>query len=455
MWQNSYDRTSIGGVDVLDPRIRRALLAATWDGVFATVMLGIVEIFGIAGAVSLKVPSAPISLLGPLPLWLGALLQILLGRRLVGAARKPWVVGAVTIQATTLIGLALTFWAPRSWAGTLYVCVFVLYGASNAAVGHLWMSWIADLCPESVLGRHIAWRSSIFAVIQLAVTTVAGILARGFSSATANAELFTTAFLVAALARYVSAWFLSIQYEPPVHAPPAIRERFRPSAILARYAKGNALFQGSVLIAQPFLAVYCLRDLGFSYFEFGIAGASTIAGQLVANRFAGRLADECGAVRVFRFGAWLSALAVVPYLFIESPLAVWLTNFCAGVALASVTTASFKYLIQASRGLGQRPAMVYANLWHTSVMLLFGFSGGLVASSLPTLFNWPLQTLFLSSLALRVVVAMIVLRRLTDLDSSVLVGEPQRQGWFSGLAGRVHGLGCGSQLRTLHREPAE
>mgnify|MGYP001424828301 CR=1 FL=1 len=55
------------------------MVAATYDGVFATIMLGIVEIFGIAGAVSLEVPSAPISLLGPLPLWLGALLQLVLG----------------------------------------------------------------------------------------------------------------------------------------------------------------------------------------------------------------------------------------------------------------------------------------------------------------------------------------------------------------------------------------
>jgi MFS family permease len=455
MSNDSQAPRSIGGVNVGDPRIRAALVAATYDGVFATIMLGIVEIFGIAGAVSLEVPSAPISLLGPLPLWLGALLQLVLGRRVVKGPRKPWVVGAVTIQATTLLGLALTFWAPANWAKTLYVCVFVLYGASNAAVGHLWMSWIADLCPEAVLGRHIAWRSSIFAVIQLGVATVAGVLARGFSSATASAELYTTAFVIAALARYVSAWFLSIQYEPKVHAPPPVPERFRPSTILTRYAKGNALFQGSVLLAQPFLAVYCLRELGFSYLEFGLAGMSTLAGQLVANRFAGRLADECGAARVLALGGWLTVLSLVPYLFITSPPAVWLTNFFGGVALATVTTASFKYLVQASRGLGQRPALAYANLWHTSVTLILGFSGGLVASRLPVVFAWPLQTLFLISLLLRAAVVVVVLRRLTELDTAVTVGMPRSRGrlWWS--IGRVLTLCHRNVTRGFCREPAE
>jgi len=118
----------IGGVDVGDECTRRALVTSTWDGVFATVMVAVMETFGVAGAVALGVPSVPIALLAPLPVWLGTLAQLALRGRVAGRPRRPWVVGAVRTQASMLLLLALTGWAPAGWAPPLYVVVFVLYG---------------------------------------------------------------------------------------------------------------------------------------------------------------------------------------------------------------------------------------------------------------------------------------------------------------------------------------
>jgi len=402
-------------------------VAAAWDGVFATVMLAIVETFAVAGAISLGVPSAPIALLGPLPTWLGALAQLGLRRRVAGCARKPWVVTAVRIQATMLLLLAVTGWAPRSLAGPLYVITFVLYGASNAAVGHLWMSWIADLCPGRVIGRHMAWRSAIFACVQLATSASAGWLARDFTSSTASWSLYAIAFVVAALARYLSAWFLSIQYEPAASKPPPDTELFRPSLALARFAKAIALLQGSTLLAGPFFAVWFLRDLRFTYLEFAIAGASSVGGQLLANRFVGRLTDEVGAARVLKVSAALAALVPLPYLFIERTWPVWLANFGSGLAWAGVNLAAFKYLVQASRGGPNRSGFVYANLWLTSAMLVMGLCGGLLVPYLPIVFKWPLQTLFLLSCVLRVAVVCGLFPRIVNLEPS----EPTRR-WGPG-----------------------
>jgi MFS family permease len=420
-------KTRIGSVDFEDARTRQALVAAAWDGVFATLMLGIVETFGVAGAVTLGVPSAPIALLGPLPTFIGALAQLGLGRRVAGRGRKPLVVTAVRTQATMLLVLALTGWAPARWAAPLYVITFLLYGASNAAVGHLWMSWIADLCPERVIGRHMAWRSTIFACVQLATTALAGWLARGFTSATANWTLYAIAFAVAAAARYVSAWFLSIQYEPACTAAKPVAEAFQPPVALARFAKAIALLQGSALLAGPFFAVWFLRDLRFSYLEFALAGACSLLGQLLANRWVGRLADELGAARVLKVGAVFAALVPVPYLFIESAWAVWLSNFGSGMAWAAVNLAAFKYLVQASRGGPDRSGFVYANLWLTSTTLVMGLVGGLLAPHLPVVFVWPLQTLFLVSAVARIAVVLGLFPRIIHLEPT----EPARR-WGPG-----------------------
>lgn len=408
--------TRIGGIDVGDERTRRALVHSTWDGVFATVMIGIVETFGVAAAVALGVSAVPIALLASLPVWLGTLAQLGLRRRLSGQRRKPYVVVAVRVQATMLLLLGLTGWAPAPWAAWLYVASFILYGASNAAVGHLWMSWFADVCPEAVLGRHTAWRSALFACVQLGTAALAGWLTRQHTNESAPWLVYAVAFTVAGLARYVSARFLALQYEPPATAVASAPGAFHPSVALARFAKAIALLHGSALLAGPFFAVWFLRDLRFSYLTFAIAGACTVLGQLVANRFVGRLADEHGAARVLRVAGACAALVPLPYLFFESAWAVWLGNFYSGASWASVNVAAFKYLVGATKGSPDRAGFVYANVWLTTTVLVMSLLGGLLAPRLPTVFAWPLQTLFLLSAVLRILVVAVLFTRLVDLE---------------------------------------
>lgn len=409
-------RIELGGLDACDTRTRTALVVSVWDGAFATMMLGIVETFGVAAAVALDVPCVLIALLGTFPTWLGALAQLALRQGLIGPARKPWVVSAVRAQATMLLLLVLTGWAPLGWAAPLYVFAFMLYGATNAAVGHLWISWLSDVCPENILGRHMAWRSAIFACVQLSTTAAAGWLARGFTNRTATWSLYALAFSVAAAARYASGGFLSRQYEPPIVAELPRNRPYQPPVALARFAKAIALFNGAALLAGPFFNVWFLRDLGFGYLAFAMAGVSSLAGTLVANRFVGTLADKVGATPILKFGAVFAALSPVTYLWIDRPWQVWLANFGSGIAWASVNLAAFKYLVQAVRKGPERSGFVYANLWLTTTVLVMSLVGGLLAPHLPTLFTWPLQTLFLLSALARVAVVAVFFARLVDLE---------------------------------------
>ncbi len=417
--------TRIAGVDVGDERTRRALWDSTGDGIFATVMIGLVETFGVAGAVTLDVPSVPIAVLGSLPVWIGTLAQLGLRRRLAGRRRKPWVVTAVRIQATALLALALTGWAPASWASILYVAAFLIYGASNAVVGHLWMSWYSDVCPEAVLGRIMAWRSALFACVQLVTTATAGWLGRQFNADSAPWTLYASAFVVAGLARWISAGFLQRQYEPPPSVPALDVGSFRPTVALRRFARAIAALHGSALMAGPFFAVWFLRDLRWSYLTFAVAAGSTVAGQLVANAFIGRLADSIGSSRVLFRSAVAAAIVPIPYLFFEDHRVLWLANFYSGLAWASVNVSAFKYLVQASRGHAHGSGFVYANVWLTSSVLAMSLVGGVLAPHLPAVFTWPLRTLFLASCALRVVVVLTLFTRLVDLDPA----DPPRRRW--------------------------
>jgi MFS family permease len=147
-----------------------------------------------------------------------------------------------------------------------------------------------------------------------------------------------------------------------------------------------------------------------------MAGVSSLAGTLVANRFIGGLADKFGATPILKFGAILAALSPVTYLWIDRAWQVWLANFGSGIAWASVNLAAFKYLVQAVRKGSERPGFVYANLWLTTTVLVMSLIGGLLAPHLPTLFTWPLQTLFLLSALARVAVVALFFARLVELE---------------------------------------
>ena len=407
---------SLGGVDVGTSAIRRALTDSLLDGVFATIMIALVETFGVAAAIALGVSSVPLALLGSLPVWLGTMVQLGLRRRVATVHRKPIVVRAVRTQALFLLGVAASGWAPPMVAPWLFVAGFVLHGASGATVAHLWMSWFSDICPRQVLGRHTAWRSAIFAGVQFAVTLGVGALTHSYHARGTPWAVFAAVFFVAGLARLTSSAFLARQYEPEPQAVVAACESFRPSKSLARFAAAVALFQGAALMAGPFFSVWYLRDLHFSYWAFAAVGASSVAGNLVASRFVGRLADRFGAARVLMVSALLAAFVPFPYILLHSPLQVAVANFYSGAVWAGVNVSAFKYLITASEGDVTRSGLVYANVWMTSSMLAFSLVGGLLAERLPILFTWRLQSLFAASGLLRLVIVIVLFSRLPNLD---------------------------------------
>ncbi len=394
------------------------------DGIFATVMIALVETFGIAAAVALGVPALPLALLSSLPVWVGTMIQLRLRSRVAGACRKPLIVRAVRLQALSLVGLAATGWFPGSIAPWLYVAGFVLHGASNAAVSHLWMSWFSDICPAQVLGRHTAWRSSAFALVQLVVALTAGVLAARYQARATPWHVFALVFSIAGAARLASSAFLSRQYEPAPEAVAPMRSAFTPSSALRRFSVAIALLQGAAVMAGPFFAVWFLRDLRFSYWIFAAVGAATLVGNLLCARVVGQLADRYGAARVLSTSAVLAATVPFPYLVVESPGSVAAANFYSGAAWAGVNVSAFKYLIGASRGDPTRSGIVYANVWLTSSVLLFSIAGGVLATRLPVLFEWRLQTLFALSGIIRILIALLLFPTLTEVE----VTERTRRG---------------------------
>jgi MFS family permease len=374
-----------------------------WDGFFATAMIALTETFGIAAAVSLKSPNMAIALLGSTPLMLGSLGQYVLPAFIdVRHARKAQVLVGVGLQSAFLLAAAFTGWLSAPYAAWAYVAGIALAGVSANVTTASWASWMGDLVPVRVRGRHFAWRSRLFAFVNLSVALGAGVSAARYSSSNTPWTFFTAVFATAGLCRAVSYQMLKRQYEPPV-APLGARPdwRVRPSEDFRTFCLAHALMQGAAAMSAPFFSVWWLRDLHFNYLALAFTASTSIIGSIVSLPVWGKLADHLGNRAILRVSGLLVCLVPIPYLLYTSQWAVFLINGMGGVCWAGYNLVSFNHLLSASENKDRARLSAYASAVTGVVVFSLTLLGGFLATRLPIFFTYRLQGLFLVSALVR------------------------------------------------------
>jgi MFS family permease len=393
----------LGGIELPRPEVRRALMLSFWDGTFSTVMIALTETFAIAGAVSLKAPTMAIALLGSTPLLLGSLGQYYLPAFIdVQHARKTQVLVGVGLQSFFLCLGAVTGFLLPPYAAWAFVACIILAGVSANVTTASWVSWMGDLVPYESRGRHFAWRNRLFAFVNLSCALSAGVLAANYSTKNAPWKFFTGLFLTAGLCRAVSYQMLRRQYEPP--ASDAHHDddwRARPSKEFKTFCLAHALVQGAAAMSGPFFNVWYLRDLHFNYLALSLTSCSTIAGSIVSLPLWSRFVDRFGERTTLRLAGLLVGVVPLPYLFFSTASAVWIINAGAGIAWAGYNLVSFNHILSASENKNRARLTAYASTVTGTIVFSMTLLGGFLATHLPVLFTWQLQTLFLLSALVR------------------------------------------------------
>jgi MFS family permease len=315
----------------------------------------------------------------------------------------------------------------------------VLGGVSANVVTALWVSWMGDLVTKENRARYFSWRGRWFAWVNLSCALFAGLFAADYSSGNAPWTFFTAIFVVAAGARLVSYQLLSRQHEPAAQPDSRRHEwRAKTSRDFKVFSAANALIQGSTAIAGPFFAVYFLRDLHFSYLMIAATACAAIVGSIVALPLWGALADRVGNRATIRLSGFLVCLVPVPYLFFTNPWTVCLLNFGSGISWAGYNLSSFNKLLGATEKEDRTRAIAFASAVTGVAVFAFTLLGGFLATRLPTIFVWPLQTLFLLSAVLRLLTYGAFFPKLKQYTPPL--GE-KAQDLFNELPGVRVGLG--------------
>ncbi|MBU1694335.1 MAG: MFS transporter [Verrucomicrobia bacterium] len=416
---------------------RRTMKVSTVEGSVWSFMSGFGETYIMPFAVFLKASNRALAFLGTMPALIGAVSQTA-GAALtdrLGRRRGPLVLFCL-IQALAFLPL---FLVPRLFPryGVLAVILFaaLAIGAGNA-VAPAWLSLMSEVVPTAQRGDFFGRRGRVVVLTVFLATLGAGGLLSLYQRAGMVWAGFGVLFGVAFVARLISVHLLTRHYDPPYR--PTAQDYFSfwaflrrmPYSNFARFAVGAALMNGAISVASPFITVFFLRDLKWSYAQFTVNAAAFQVIQFVLVRWWGRMGDRHGNRAVIVATSCL--MPVIPLLFAMTTnyWLLLLIQMFAGVAWSGFAIATQNFTFDAVTPPKRARVTAYMTILNGTFTLLGGaLLGAWLASHLPThyrLGGWkvaflsPLPALFVVSAGLRLIAALLFLPSFKE----VRVAEP-------------------------------
>lgn len=419
-----------------DENIEKSLNHSIKDGISFAIMGGVSENYFSAYAIFLKATAPQIGLLASVPPLLASFAQMLsvwLGQ--VTGQRRGIIVAGALLQVAALSCIALLPHLLSRWSFAALLASVVIYLIGPNMGAPQWGSQMGTIVPEAIRGRFFARRTRLSSISSFSALIAGGIILQSFASLGHTWLGFLTVFLIGMGARSVSAWHLHQVYDPPrprFESLPQERDGFPTPALLRqnpnflRFSIFFACMQASVAVSGPFVVVYLLRDLHYSYIQLMCnTGASVLMQFMVLSRW-GRLADLFGNRIILRVTGF--SIPLIPVLWVLSA-DFWyllLVQMVSGLVWSGFSLSASNYLFDLTPQAKRGGMMAMHNL-NSSIAIFMGASfGGYLALHLPqhlALAGIDLRWrsvyygVFVCSALIRVIVATGFLPRLKEVRS--------------------------------------
>jgi MFS family permease len=417
-------------------KVKKSLRLSVLDGGAYAAMFGLTQNYITPFALALKATTAQIGLLTSIPTLVMAFSQLAapnLAER--AGSRKGLILPAVFMHALMWLPLFLLPYLFRA-SGVWWLIAFVTMSlVCDALTSPPWGSMMADLVHEDLRGRYFSFRGRIAGFITLVFSLIAGAVLQLF---TGNVFIgFAIIFGGAMMFRFLSFFFLSRMYEPPLtrerETAPSLPRMVQSlgASNLGRFTLYMALIYFGMMISGPFFSVFMLRELHFSYLTYTIVTSASIVANLVFLSFWGRRADRAGNMKIIQITSWL--MPVVPLLWLVSANPVYLVaaNIVSGFTWSGFNLASLNFVYDASEPHNRTKQIAIYNSITGIAVCLGALAGGYMIPHLPKMLGYEIRTLFTISGVLRGVIVLLLLRFLTEVRHvpklsafRVLLGRP-------------------------------
>jgi MFS family permease len=235
--------------------------------------------------------------------------------------RRRIAVATITAGRVLILGMALLpLLEDRSLALGLLVAGQVGVAVLGAIGACAWNSWMHDLLPKEGLGAFFARRLFWATTLALVGGLAGGAMVDHWPFGDRD-HAYAAAFAAAALAGFVSSWWLARVPEPAM-PPRGVRPPLR--ATLARpFADPNfrrliafmTTWNFATNLAAPFFAVYLIQQLGFGLGEVVILWALSQVANALTLRLWGRLSDRLSNKSILGIAApvFLACVLALPF----------------------------------------------------------------------------------------------------------------------------------------------
>jgi MFS family permease len=407
------------------------------DGVAHATMLGLGDTYLNPFAVSLHASFYQLGLLASLPTFFGAWCQLgsVWGLQFLKSRRRALVVGAICNASSWILMSLLAFSSSFFDIGVsssmnALLLLTILYAISTGWIVPLWSGLVGELIPKNVRSEYLGLRSSFIAIATFLGMLLGGQILSFFSHHQSANIGFGIIFLLAGIARGISAYYLS-RYEDPVFT--MNREhafslwsflKKTPNSNFARFVffGGGIAFAHSIM--NPFFSLFLLNERGISYFNFTLISASAVMIQFFTLQSWGRLLSFLGNKRILHFCGY--GLCFTPFFWIitSSTFAAILIQMYSGFVWAGYNLATSTFLFDAVSKQKLARCAAYQAIVNTTCLCAGSLVGALLGKYLqsttinhhvPYIGLTALETIFFISGCMRLIAARIMLPKFDEV----------------------------------------
>ncbi|BBO17269.1 conserved hypothetical protein [Candidatus Brocadia pituitae] len=334
-------------------------------------------------------------------------------------SRKKVIVRSVFIHAFLLLPMAMIPYLPEFVRVYALIGFCTLYVSFASFAGPAWGSLMANLVPERRRGVFFSRRGRLISLVMVVSSFLAGYILHFFKKQSLLG--FTIIFLVAMISRYVSWYFLSRMYEPPLEVK---REHyFSLGEFLRRLNVGNfgkyvifhSCFSFAVFIASPFFPVFMLRDLGFSYITYTIVTTTVPLASILAVSYWGRRADALGNRQIILICSLVVSVLPAMWLISRQVYFLIIIQILAGIFWAGFNLCSSNFIYDSVIPEKRTRCISYFNIFNGFSICAGNLLGGFLATHIPPLFGYRLIALFALSSFLRILASILLLKRVKEI----------------------------------------
>jgi MFS family permease len=366
------------------------------EGSFDALKIGAAETYFGAFGVYLGGTPLQIGALATLPPLIGAMAQAF-GMRLAErvASRRDSVVRFIRIQALLVVLLACIEQVCHSswWALVTLIGLVSCYYMTIGIIAPMWNSLVGDLVPATSRGEFFGYRNTWVSIVTFLGVVLAGEVVHLTSLADRAAIGFAAVFVIAAISRLLSAKHFTEISDEALHVPEDSKFTFWQFIRRARYSNFVrftffvSAMNFSASLSGPYFAMYMLKDLKFSYYEYMVVVASVVLMQFAVMRSWGKLSDQFGNRQILRLTGTLASLN--PFLWLISSNLWWVVciQLYSGLCWAGFNLAAANFVFDAVTPAKRARCFAYQAIVNGWLVFIGSLIGGWLATNVPARIN--------------------------------------------------------------------